>query len=101
MEGSESPSLKAGQTYASTFEAVKVSHALLMLEIFVCVESDVVTNLGYLFKPRFIYPSVEFPLICKTFGFCNSCMMCEYVGLTSCHLPIVGVTNFCVISLRF
>ena len=39
---------------------VKVCHALLMLERFVCVESDVVTNLGYLFELKFICPSVEF-----------------------------------------
>jgi len=38
---------------------VKVCHALLMLEKIVCVENDVVTNLGYLFEPRFICPSVE------------------------------------------
>lgn len=60
--GSESPALKAGQTPASAFEAVKVCHALLILERFVCVGSDVVTNLGYLVEPRFICPSVKFLL---------------------------------------
>ena len=41
---------------------VKVCHALLMLERFVCVESDVVTSLGYLFELIFICPYVEFLL---------------------------------------
>ena len=45
---------------------VKVCHALLMLERFVCVESDVVTNLGYMFELKFICPSVE--LCCSRQG---------------------------------
>ena len=48
--GSESPALKAGQTPASAFEAVKVCHVLLILERFVCVGNDVVTRLREFFQ---------------------------------------------------
>ena len=48
--GSESPALKAGQTPASAFEAVKVCHVLLILERFVCVGNDVVTRLRGFFQ---------------------------------------------------
>lgn len=59
--GSESPALKAGQTPASAFEAVKVCHVLCMLERFVCVlGSDVGTRPRGFFEPIFICPSAKF-----------------------------------------
>lgn len=86
--GSESPALKAGQTPASAFEAVKVCRVLLMLERFVCVGSDVVTRPRGFVRTEIYLSFCEICVIlCKAFGFDYSCMMCEYVGLTCCHLP--------------